>query len=201
MELPAPFLTLAKLYESQGKKLYLVGGTSRDLLLGLPVRDLDFVTDATPEEEKNFLPDADYTFARFGSIKVKVDGITCDVTTFRAESSYLDSRHPSKIVFISSMEEDSKRRDFTVNALYISAKGEVFDFHKGQEDLQNKILRFIGNPYQRIQEDPLRILRGERFARRLGFTIEPASRKAMDDLRGELAKLNQDKVSMEEKKE
>ena len=200
MKLPAVFLDLAKLYQKHGFSLYLIGGTSRDLLLDLPFDDYDFVTDATPEQEKEFLPDANYRFACFGSIKVHYEGIYIDITTLRKESEYTDHRHPAKIEFIKDIETDSWRRDFTVNALYIDANGTIYDFHNGMADLAAKTLRFIGDPRQRILEDPLRILRAERFASHLGFAIEKESAKAMDELREQLNQLNPDKVLLESKK-
>ena len=199
MDLPL-FQKYARLYKGHGYSLYMIGGTSRDILLGKFPSDFDFVTDATPEEEKIFLPDADYAFEKYGSIKLKEQGIEVDITTFREEGEYLDFRHPSYIKFVTSAEKDSKRRDFTVNALYINGEGKVLDFHHGLEDLRNKVIRFIGDPETRVKEDPLRILRAERFARRLGFQIEKATQKAMNDNRYLLEKLNPEKVKSEEKK-
>ncbi len=199
MNLPI-FHKYVNLYREHGYSLYMVGGTSRDILLGKVPDDFDFATPATPEEEKKFLPEADYAFAKFGSIKLKELGIEVDITTFREEGEYLDLRHPSYINFVASAEKDSERRDFTINALYINGEGDVLDFHHGLEDLRNKVIRFIGNPEIRVQEDPLRILRAERFARRLGFQIERASQKAMDDNRCLLEKINPEKVKSEEKK-
>ncbi len=200
MELPSAFLELATLYKEHGFSLYMIGGSSRDFLLGLPVLDLDFVTDATPEEEKVFLPDASYAFARFGSIHVSAKPTHIDITTFRAEEGYDDHRHPKVIRFIKDMRQDSLRRDFTINAIYIDQDGKIHDFHNGLQDLEKGIIRFIGDPRVRIKEDPLRILRAERFAKRLGFHIEEESQKAIDELRGELAYLSPDKVLMESKK-
>ena len=201
MELPALYLKYASLFEANGFHLYLIGGSSRDLLLGLPSLDYDFVTDATPEQEKSFLPPFSGAFARFGSIKLKEKGVEVDITTMRKEEGYGDYRHPSKITFITSVKEDSMRRDFTVNALYIAQNGTIFDFHGGLQDLENKVIRFIGDPYKRIQEDPLRILRARRFAKRLGFSIDPIAEKAMVELEPLLSKLNPEKVKMEAKKE
>ena len=193
-------LAYARLYKEHGHVLYAIGGTSRDALLGFVPSDFDFVTDATPEESKAFLSEADYAFAKFGSIKTKRDGLEIDITTFREEGAYLDFRHPSFVRFVSSPEIDSARRDFTVNALYLDEQGNVLDFHNGLSDLKNGTIRFIGDPAQRIQEDPLRILRAERFARRLGFQIDPLSQKAIDENRHLLAKLNPEKVKSEAKK-
>lgn len=199
MDLPL-FKKYEKLFRSHGYPLFMVGGTSRDLLLGQEPSDFDFVTSATPEQERSFLPDADYSFAKFGSIKFKEEGKEIDVTTFREEGEYKDFRHPSYIRFISSPEEDSKRRDFTINALYLDGEGNVLDFHGGLKDLREKKIRFIGNPDVRIQEDPLRILRAERFAKRLGFTLEEETDTATKKLRPLLAKLNPLKVKQEMEK-
>ena len=199
MDLPL-FKKYEKLFRSHGYPLFMVGGTSRDLLLGQEPSDFDFVTSATPEQERSFLPDADYSFAKFGSIMFKEEGKEIDVTTFREEGEYKDFRHPSYIRFISSPEEDSKRRDFTINALYLDGEGNVLDFHGGLKDLREKKIRFIGNPDVRIQEDPLRILRAERFAKRLGFTLEEETDAAIKKLRPLLAKLNPLKVKQEMEK-
>ena len=178
----------------------MIGGTSRDYLLGLPVLDFDFVTDATPEEEKAFLPNASYSFARFGSVRLNANPNHIDITTFREEEGYDDHRHPRTIRFIKDMKADSVRRDFTINAIYIDSQGNAFDFHDGLQDLEKGLIRFIGDPYIRIKEDPLRILRAERFAKRLGFRIEEESQRAINELRGELVFLSPDKVLMESKK-
>ena len=201
MKLPEIFLRLSALYAEHGHRLFLIGGTSRDLLLGIDPSDIDLVTDATPEEEKAFLPDLEMTFARFGSVHLKTEAGDIDITTLRRESGYKDSRHPSKIEFIRDLKEDSLRRDFTVNALFIDCQGNVSDYHGGLEDLKNRLIRFIGDPATRIQEDPLRILRAERFAKRLGFQIEENTQKAMEEHRDLLRLLNPEKIAMEMKKE
>lgn len=201
MKLPEIFLRLSSLYAEHGHRLFLIGGTSRDLLLGIDPSDIDLVTDATPEEEKAFLPDLEMTFARFGSVHLKTEAGDIDITTLRRESGYKDSRHPSKIEFIRDLKEDSLRRDFTINALYIDCQGNVSDYHGGLEDLKNRLIRFIGDPTTRIQEDPLRILRAERFAKRLGFQIEENTEKAMEEHRDLLRLLNPEKIAMEMKKE
>ncbi len=201
MKLPEIFLRLSSLYAEHGHRLFLIGGTSRDLLLGIDPSDIDLVTDATPEEEKAFLPDLEMTFARFGSVHLKTEAGDIDITTLRRESGYKDSRHPSKIEFIRDLKEDSLRRDFTINALYIDCQGNISDYHGGLEDLKNRLIRFIGDPATRIQEDPLRILRAERFAKRLGFQIEENTEKAMEEHRDLLRLLNPEKIAMEMKKE
>lgn len=194
------FTKLADIFNKNGFKLYMIGGTTRDYLLGLDVFDFDFVSDATPDEMSKFLNDADFTFAKFGAVRVKVDGIKVDVTTLRVEEDYSDYRHPGKIRFVRTIEEDYKRRDFTINAIYMDESFKVIDPANGQADLKAKLIRFIGDPEKRIKEDPLRILRAKRFAEKLGFEIEEKSQKAIEKLSYLVDKLNPDKIKEEERK-
>ena len=192
---------LAKEFESHGYKLFLVGGTVRDYLLGKELTDMDAVSDATPEQIIEFLSPIDKSFARFGSLKYKDEsGVKFDITTLRKESSYLDNRHPSQIEFVKDLGIDYKRRDFTINAIYKDINGKIYDPSHGVDDLNSKIIRFIGDPEIRIKEDPLRILRAKRFAQKLGFEIEEDSLKAMEKLAYLLEKLNPDKIKEEERK-
>ena len=132
-------------------------------MLGLSLTDLDAVSDATPEQILKFLK-ADDTFKRFGSLKYKTsDGVKFDITTLRIEKEYRDNRHPSEVFFIKDIAQDFVRRDFTINALYMDKNLKVYDYCHGQEDLNKRILRMIGEADQRIKEDPLRILRAIRF--------------------------------------
>ena len=194
------FDTLKKIFNAHGYRLYVIGGTSRDYLLKRELTDYDFVTDATPSEMKEFLPDANYRFEKYGSVRVKVNNIKVDLTTLRKENSYLDSRHPKDIVFIKNLEEDYVRRDFTINAIYIDENYKIIDFCGGISDLENKIIRFIGDPKTRIKEDPLRIYRAERFAQVLGFTLHPKTKKAMEECHDEVEKLNPEKIKEEMRK-
>ena len=194
------FSFLNQKFKENGFLLFEVGGSVRDSLLGIEVFDYDFATDATPEEMKRFLKDINDTFAKFGCIKYKGEFGRAEITTFRAEESYDDFRHPKVIKFVKSLEIDSKRRDFTINAIYRNYDGKIFDPTGGVEDLKNKVIRFIGDPEKRIKEDPLRILRAKRFALKLGFEIEPNSLKAMENLSYLLEKLNPEKIKEEERK-
>lgn len=194
------FKKLAKLFNENGFSLFMIGGTSRDYLLNLEVYDYDFVSDATPEDMKKFLPDANYHFEKYGSVKVKIDGVHVDTTTFRKEEGYLDYRHPSKITYVKSIDEDYVRRDFTINAIYIDKDMKVIDPSGGLVDLKNKTIRFIGDPETRIKEDPLRILRAERFKEKLNFRIEEKSLFAINKYRYLLDKLNPDKIKEEQRK-
>ena len=194
------FTKLAKLFNDNGYRLFMIGGTTRDYLLNKEVYDYDFVSDATPEEMSKFLLDANYHFAKFGSVRTKVDGIHVDITTLRVEGEYLDSRHPSKIEYVKEIEKDYVRRDFTINAIYMDENFKIIDPSNGTEDLKKGIIRFIGDPTKRIKEDPLRILRAERFAKKLNFIIEPKSLEAIENNRQLLAKINPDKIKEEERK-
>lgn len=194
------FINLAKLFNTNGFRLYIIGGTSRDYLLGIDFIDYDFCTDATPYQMKKFLVDASYTFEKYGSVQLKIDGVHIDITTLRVEDEYVDNRHPMKIRFTNKLEEDYKRRDFTINAIYIDEEFNTIDFCGGLNDLKNKIIRFIGDPETRIKEDPLRILRAERFKKKLNFEIESSSLNAINLNRDLINKLNPQKVIQELKK-
>jgi len=191
------FAKYAEIFHSHGYRLYMIGGTSRDYLLGIPYTDYDFVTDATPDEEKSFLLHGEYAFAKFGSVQVRDGGVKLDITTLRKEEAYEDHRHPTKIEFIKDPKVDCLRRDFTINAIYIDEKGQVLDYVGGLKDLKDRRIRFIGEPKKRIEEDPLRILRAERFSKKLGFEIEPKSKQAIEELHPLVSKLNPAKVKME----
>lgn len=158
---------------------YLVGGYVRDLLLGIPSSDIDITTSATPDEVRGVFPDAKDTGLRFGTVTVFCEGDAFEVTTFRKDMGYDDHRHPSTIVFSDSLEEDLKRRDFTVNAFAMDAKGRVIDLFAGTEDLKHKIIRAIGDPGERFKEDALRILRAFRFTAKLDFDIEQKTLSAI----------------------
>ena len=190
------FLELAKDFESHGHSLFMVGGTVRDYLLGLPLTDMDLVTSATPSEMKEFLS-ADYTFEKFGSVKLHYKGTKFDITTLRKEEGYIDYRHPGKIIFTKKLEEDVVRRDLTINALYINKDLKVIDLVNGECDLQSKLLRMIGNPLKRIKEDPLRIIRIYRFSLEFDFEIEKKLKVAMENNLDLLDKLNPQKIEME----
>ena len=195
------FLSLNKLFADNGFSLYMVGGTVRDYLMGLPLDDMDVVTDATPEDIKNFLPDASFVFARFGSVSFKTEKkVKFDITTLREEKGYEDARHPDKIHFVKDLSIDVKRRDFTVNALYMNSNLEVIDYVNGQEDLKNHTLRMVGNPDLRIKEDPLRIIRALRFSIDYKLDIENELDKAIRNNISLLEKLNIEKIRQDIRK-
>ena len=194
------FQELADLYSLKGYKLYMVGGSVRDYLLNLNLTDMDLVTDATPEQEKSFLADADYTFEKYGSVKLIYKGVKFDITSLRKENDYSDSRHPGKIEFTKNLKDDVLRRDLTINALYLSKNFEVIDFVNGQHDIKNRLIRMIGDPVKRIKEDPLRIVRIYRFHLDLDFKIESNLLNIMNLNKKLLAKLNPEKIKEEIRK-
>ena len=191
------FIYLANLFEKNGFKLFLIGGSSRDYLLGRPFTDFDVTTDATPDEIERFLPNIKKTFAKFGSVSLVVNGEHFDITTFRKEREYTDSRHPNKVEFVRNVEEDYSRRDFTINAIYIDKQLKIHDFGTSLQDLKYVLIRMIGNPKKRLAEDPLRILRAIRFSLILDFEIEESLFFAMREHSAKLNKINPDKINEE----
>lgn len=160
--------------EEKGYFAYIVGGSVRDLLIGDKPSDFDVTTDAHPDEiEKIF---SDFTTLEVGKefgtvVVVQEEGIV-EVTTFRADGEYLDGRRPEKVYFSKDLLEDLSRRDFTINAMAYNKNTGIIDCFNGREDLDNKIIRAVGNPYDRLKEDYLRIMRAIRFASQLGFSID-----------------------------
>ena len=167
--------------ETAGHEAYLVGGCVRDLLRGVTPHDCDITTSARPEAvlalfEGFAIP----TGLQHGTVTVREGGENFEVTTFRADGVYTDHRRPDSVQFSDSLEEDLRRRDFTVNAMAMDRKGNVYDFHGGADDLQRGILRCVGEPQRRFDEDALRIMRALRFAATLTIAIEEKTAAAME---------------------
>jgi len=163
--------------------VYLVGGSVRDVVMGRPCSDYDFTTPVDPDRIEELVREAGrrpYLLGkRFGTVGFKVAGHLVEVTTFRAESYLGDSRQPS-VEFLAELEGDLGRRDFTMNALAMHGDGEIIDLFGGRADIEARIIRAVGNPRERVKEDPLRMLRAARFASQLGFTVEPETVSAME---------------------
>src|SRR4029077_8672914 len=152
----------------------------RDLLLRREPADYDVTTDATPERVMELFPESIAVGAQFGVVLVPRDGLKVEVATFRSDSGYSDGRHPDRVVFSKTPEEDVERRDFTINGLLMRHDtGEILDFVGGRADLQAGIIRAIGQADKRFAEDKLRMLRAVRFAARFGFEIEPETFRAI----------------------
>ncbi|MEO8206351.1 MAG: CCA tRNA nucleotidyltransferase [Chthoniobacterales bacterium] len=170
---------IAKHLQDAGHTAYFAGGCVRDHLLGLTPHDFDIATSALPEEVQRLFPRTVPVGAQFGVILVIDHGMEFQVATFRSDGAYIDGRHPAAVSF-STAESDTERRDFTINGLfYDPASDSILDFVGGQEDLKRRLLRAIGNPNDRFEEDKLRILRAIRFSTTLGFEIDPATWEAV----------------------
>ena len=165
-----------------GYEAYVVGGCVRDALLGREPHDWDVCTSALPQQVTDCFPERTVhpTGIQHGTALVSWDGEGVEITTFRTEGGYSDHRHPDQVTFVRSLEEDLSRRDFTVNAMAYHPDRGVVDPFGGQEDLRAGLIRCVGDPVRRFQEDGLRILRALRFAARYGFAIEEETARAMD---------------------
>jgi poly(A) polymerase len=171
---------ICRVLHAAGHQAYLVGGCVRDLLLGREPGDYDVATDATPGRVLELFPGSVAVGAQFGVIVVVEDSAQVEVATFRSDVGYSDGRHPDRVVYSASPEEDVRRRDFTINGLLMDPRWrEVLDFVGGRDDLLAGIIRAIGEPEQRFTEDRLRMVRAVRFAARFGYTIEPATLAAL----------------------
>jgi poly(A) polymerase len=163
-----------------GYQALLVGGCVRDLLLGREPADYDVTTDATPEQVTALFPESVSVGAQFGVILIPRNGLKVEVATFRSDVGYSDGRHPDRVVYSKTPQEDVQRRDFTINGLLMRHDtGEVLDYVGGQDDLKHKVIRAIGDPERRFTEDKLRMLRAVRFAARFEFEIEAATFRAI----------------------
>ena len=193
---------LARVFAEDGRSLYLVGGSVRDELLGIPVHDYDFTTDAEPEEIKRLLrtvdADAIYTVGeRFGTVGAIFGEDRFEITTYRSEAYTPGSRKP-RVAFGTNLEADLARRDFTVNAMARPALGgEIVDPFGGRTDLGARIIRAVGNPDERFAEDPLRLLRAVRFAAQFAFTIEPGTRDSIGRNADALRTISAERITQE----
>lgn len=165
-------LKLLKEIDNKGFESYIVGGFVRDYLLGIESNDIDICTNATPKDIKEIFEDKCLPSEDYGSITVVVKGINYEITTFRQDIGYSDNRHPNEIKYIDSLEEDLLRRDFTINTICMDKDGHIIDHLGGKKDLDNKIIKTVGNSLDKFKEDSLRILRAIRFATILDFDLD-----------------------------
>lgn len=183
-----------------GHQAYFVGGCVRDILLGREPADYDVATDATPDQVRQIFPRSLAVGAQFGVIVVidesaPGDPLQVEVATFRSDIGYTDGRHPDRVVYAQSAQEDAKRRDFTINALLLDPEtNEVLDFVRGQDDLRAGIIRAIGNAEDRFREDKLRMVRAVRFAARFGYAIEDATFAAIAKLAPEIHQVSAERI-------
>ena len=176
----------------------VVGGAVRNLVLGISPGDWDLATDALPADVVKLFRRVIPTGISHGTVTILYKGLSCEMTTFRIDGEYTDLRRPDTVEYTSSVFEDLKRRDFTINAMAMEiATGKIIDPHNGRGDCKKKIIRTVGVPEERFNEDGLRILRALRFAGRLGFTIEPATLAAMEAHADNLAGVSAERIRME----
>jgi poly(A) polymerase len=178
-----------------GHQAYLVGGCVRDLLLGREPADYDVSTDATPMQVQDLFPGSLTVGAQFGVVVVTDGAAQVEVATFRSDIGYSDGRHPDGVVYSKRPQDDVLRRDFTINALLMDPEtGDVLDFVEGREDLRAGIVRAIGKPNERFEEDKLRMMRAVRFAARFGYTIEDATVAAIKELARAIRQVSAERV-------
>jgi len=197
--LPKQAQNIISSLQKAGFLCYAVGGSVRDVLMERPTHGWDFTTNATPEEILAVFPDSFYD-NQFGTVGIKLregagDEVTdvYEITTYRSEQGYQDHRHPDKLSWGTSLEEDLKRRDFTINAIAYDGK-TIIDPHNGQEDLKSSTIRTVGDPNERFAEDALRMMRAVRIASELGFMIDPATLTAIRTHAATLGKISAERV-------
>ena len=181
--IPKQIADLAKKLNKAGYQAYIVGGSVRDLFLKSQPKDWDIATDAKPEDIQGIFSDSVYE-NEFGTVGVKTGSedktlAVVEVTTFRKDEEYSDRRHPDKVVFAETIEEDLARRDFTINAIAMSLDGEIVDPFGGQKDIEQKVIKAVGKPEKRFEEDALRLMRAVRLYAELGFEIEAETETAI----------------------
>jgi len=183
--LPEAIKNIFSIFKKNGFEIYLVGGAVRDFLLGKKPKNFDFTTNATPEKIQSLFPNSFYNNT-YGTVSVPLEiedlsylqKTIVEITPFRKEKDYTDFRHPEKVEWAKTLEEDLARRDFTINAIAYDGK-KIIDPYQGQKDLKEKIVCCVGNPDKRFSEDALRLLRAIRFASQFGFLIEEKTREAI----------------------
>ncbi len=190
-KLPAEVQEILVNFQKSGFEIYIVGGAVRDMIMGKDVTDWDFTTNASPEDILRIIPDGFYD-NKFGTVGLVIEGTEepFEITTYRTEYGYSDNRRPDKVEWGKTLEEDLQRRDFTINALAYDGK-KIIDYYGGQEDIKNKVLKAVGNPTERFQEDALRMMRAVRIAGELIFKIEEETFEAIKtnvSLIGKIAK-------------
>lgn len=181
----------------QGYEAYIVGGAVRDHLLGRPIHDVDIATQATPSEVQRVFANHHVvgTGLQHGTVVVVSEGKNYEVTTYRIDQ-HTDGRH-AQVAFAASLQEDVGRRDFTINAMALTSTGEVLDYVQGRQDLQQKLVRTVGDPHTRFTEDFLRMLRAVRFASQLGFAIEPNTYQAIVANAANITKISKERIQSE----
>lgn len=196
--IPAPIKEIARILNTEGFQCFLVGGAVRDSIMGFTPKEYDITTNAKPEDVQRIFKYTIPTGIKHGTILVILDDMHVEITTFRSDGNYSDGRHPDKVEYTASIEDDLPRRDLTINAMaYNILDGNLIDMFDGMKDIKNKIIRSVGNPYERFTEDGLRIMRAIRFATRLNFNIEKETFDAICHSTGMLTSIAYERIREE----
>ncbi|MBR3811759.1 MAG: CCA tRNA nucleotidyltransferase [Agathobacter sp.] len=197
IELPIDVKNIIETLEANGYEAFAVGGCVRDTLLLRIPGDWDITTSAKPEEVKALFSHTIDTGIQHGTVTVMKNHIGYEVTTYRIDGEYEDARHPKEVIFTANLVEDLKRRDFTINAMAYNDRAGVVDQFDGIKDLQDKVIRCVGEPRERFSEDALRMLRAVRFAAQLGFSIDEKTKEAIKELAPTLEKVSKERIAVE----
>ncbi len=197
IEIPIKVENILRTLKENGYEAYVVGGCVRDSILGREPEDWDITTSATPRQVKQLFPHTIDTGIQHGTVTVLDGTDRFEITTYRIDGAYEDNRHPKEVTFTSSLQEDLMRRDFTINAMAYAPESGLVDLFGGLKDLEEGVIRCVGDPADRFAEDALRMLRGVRFAAQLGFTLTDGVKGAIYDLSDTLRKVSAERIRME----
>ena len=197
IQLPDDVKKIIQKIEDAGFEAFAVGGCIRDSLLNRNPNDWDITTSAKPQEIKALFKRTIDTGIEHGTVTVMINRVGYEVTTYRIDGEYEDARHPKNVIFTSNLVEDLKRRDFTINAMAYNDRFGIVDEFDGMKDLENKIVRAVGNPKERFTEDALRMMRAVRFSAQLGYEIEDGTRAAITELAPNLSKISAERIQVE----
>lgn len=197
LKIPEKADAILHVLEKAGFEAYVVGGCVRDSILGRTPDDWDITTSAAPQQVKELFHRTVDTGLQHGTVTVLMDKEGFEVTTYRVDGEYEDGRHPKEVIFTASLEEDLKRRDFTINAMAYNPSTGLVDLFGGIDDIRNRVIRCVGNPEERFTEDALRIMRAVRFSAQLGFKIEKETKDALSLLAPNLKHVSAERIQVE----
>ncbi|WP_414697861.1 CCA tRNA nucleotidyltransferase [Peptacetobacter sp. AB845] len=197
IKLPETTAYIIERIEKNGFEAFAVGGCIRDSLLGRVPNDWDITTSAKPADIMNIFENTVETGIEHGTVTVVIDKEPYEVTTYRIDGDYTDGRHPDSVEFTENIEEDLSRRDFTINAMAYNNSTGLVDVFGGREDLENRVIRCVGNPKKRFEEDALRMMRGIRFSAQLGFSIEKDTFKAIEEMADSISVVSIERINVE----
>lgn len=192
-------IEILKKLEDSGYKAYIVGGFVRDTILEIKSNDIDITTNAKPKEIKEVFSgyDVNLSAAIYGSVVLNYKNVKFEITTFRKETKYLDSRHPAEIEYIDDLYQDLLRRDFTINAICMNSEEEIIDFLKGQDDIKRHLINCVGDANKKMSEDALRIIRAIRYATKLDFNISRDIEEAIRRNKKKIRNLSYNRIKEE----